>query len=114
MSMVCNILTFWINLDGLIQSSNLNAIESSMTRVFCMQGAMKFHHWLLDVVPPAVTHTLNNPHTSKSWIDRLATDVQSAILRGKEAKFHSSNYLPNLFFPHEYVMKLVFSGHCFA
>jgi len=105
MSMVRDIPIFWINLDALIQSSNLNAIESSMTRVFCMQGAMKFHHWLLSVVPTAVTRTLNNTHTSKSWIDRLAMDIQSAILRGKEAKFHSSDYLPNLFSPCEYVMK---------
>jgi hypothetical protein len=102
---VRDIPTFWINLNGLIQSSNLNAIESSMTRIFCMQGALKFHHWLLNVVPTAVRRTLNNPRPSKVWIDQLAADIQTAIHKREGATFHSSDYLPNLLFPCAYAMK---------
>lgn len=104
MGMVCDIPKFWINLDGLVNSSNLNAIESIMTRVFCMQGALKFHYWLLDVIQPAITRTSNGACNPKIWIDRLATDVRWAIEKGGSATFHSSNYLPNLGFPREYEM----------
>jgi len=45
---------FWINLNGLVQNSNLNAMECCITRVFCMQGALIFHRWLSDVVLAAV------------------------------------------------------------
>src|SRR6266446_5664276 len=35
---VNNLPKFWVNLTGLAHSSNLNAIESCITRVFCMRG----------------------------------------------------------------------------
>jgi len=37
MNNVYNIPKFWINLDGLGHSSNLNVIESYITRAYCMQ-----------------------------------------------------------------------------
>ena len=101
---VRDIPIFWVNLNGLIHSSNLNAIESSITRVFCMQGALKFHHWLLEVVPAAVRRTSNVAHKSTLWIDRLATNVRTAIGTGRGATFYSSDYL-SLLFPCEYTMK---------
>ena len=103
-SMVYNIPKFWVNLDGLIQSSNLNAIETMMTRVFCMQGALKFHYWLHAIILAAIRRTSNPSHKSKSWIDELATDVRSAIDSRRSATFCSSKYLPNLLFHREYTM----------
>ena len=105
MGLVCNIPKFWINLNGLVQSSNLNAVETIMTRVFCMQGALKFHFWLLDIIPAAIKRISNPSHLPKLWIDRLATDVRSSIHKGGRATFHSSHYLPNLLFPREYTME---------
>ena len=104
MSMVCDIPKFWINLDGLAQSSNLNSIESTITRVFCMQGALKFYYWLLDIVPKAIDRISNPNHKPKSWIDRLVTDVQSSMYKEAGAMFDSSNYLPNLAFHRQYKM----------
>lgn len=102
--MVCNIPKFWINLDGLVHSSNLNAIELTMTWVFCMQDALKFHYWLQDVIPPAITRTSNPAHIPKLWIDKLVKDVRLSLDKGGPATFHSSYYLPNLGFHSEYHM----------
>jgi hypothetical protein len=104
MSMVCDIPKFWINLEALEQSSDLNSIESTITRVFCMQGALKFHYWLLDIIPSAIKHTSKPSHKPKTWIDKLITDVRSSIAKGGHATFHSSKYLPNLMFPEKYKM----------
>ena len=91
MSLVYNIPKFWINLDGLVHSSDLNAIKSQMMRVFCMQGSLRVYHWLLDVMPTAVGCLSRN-----NWLDRFATDVELAFDRKKSATFSSTNYLPNL------------------
>lgn len=101
---VCNIPKFWINLEGLEQSSNLTTVETTMTRVFCMQGALKFHYWLQDIIPAAIGRTSNPTHQPKSWIDKLATDIRSSLLKGGEASFLSLNYLPNLNTAREYKM----------
>ena len=50
MGTVCDIPKFWINLNGLNQSSNLTTIETTITHVFCMQEALKFHYWLLAII----------------------------------------------------------------
>lgn len=99
-ALVCQIPSFWSNLNGLIQSSNLNMIESRMTRVFCMQGAWRFHHWLLLVVPAAVDRK-----SCTAWIDQLAQDVGIAIEQGKSVIFHSANYLPGLDIQREYTIQ---------
>jgi hypothetical protein len=103
--MVYDIPKFWINIEGLEQSSNLNVIETIMTRVFCMQGALKFHFWLLDIIPAAVSRISNPNHKPKLWIDKLATDVQSSIHKRGGATFNSSQYLPDLAFHREYIME---------
>ena len=58
MSTACTLIykipNFWSNLNSLFQSSNINAIEASMTRIFCMHGARHFHNWLLHIIPAAV------------------------------------------------------------
>ena len=100
MNNVYDIPKFWINLDGLKHSSNLNAIESCITRVYCMQGALSFHHWLVDIVQRAVGST--SRHT---WIDKLAWDVQIAINGKQTTTFNSADYLPNLMFHREYTYK---------
>ena len=66
-TLIYEIPNFWSNLNGLFQSSNLNAIEASMTHIFCMQGARHFHNWLLHVVPAAVERK-----SCMTWIDKLA------------------------------------------
>jgi hypothetical protein len=99
---VCNIPKFWINLDALNQSSNLTTVETTMTRVFCMQGALKFHYWLLDIIPATIERTSNPDHQPKSWIDKLATDIRLSLFKGGVASFLSSNYLPNLPYPRSY------------
>ena len=104
MGTVCQIPKFWVNLDGLVQSSNLNSIESIITRVFCMQGALKFHYWLQDIIPASIKRTSKPDHIPKTWIDMLTTDVRSSIHESGVAKFSSSDYLPNLVFPHVYEM----------
>jgi hypothetical protein len=104
-SMVCDIPKFWINLGGLTHSSNLTAIESTMTHVFCMQGALKFHYWLLDIIPAAIIRTSKAAHKPKLWIDKLVTDIRSSLDKGGSATFQSSKYLENLVFPREYRMK---------
>ena len=100
MNNVYDIPKFWINLDGLKHSSNLNAIESCITRVYCMQGALSFHHWLVDIVQRAVGSP--SRHT---WIDKLAGDVQIAINGKQTTTFDSADYLPNLMFHREYTYK---------
>jgi hypothetical protein len=104
MSLVCDIPKFWINLDALVQSSNLNAMETTMTRVFCMQSALKFHFWLLDIISDAIRRISNPKYLPKLWIDRLATDIRLSIRKGGGATFDSSDYLPNLAFPRQYKM----------
>jgi hypothetical protein len=104
MGTVCNIPKFWVNLDGLVQASNLNSIESTITRVFCMQGALKFHYWLQNIIPTAIRRTSNPDHIPKTWIDKLTTDVRSSISKGGSATFSSADYLPNLGFPLAYDM----------
>lgn len=91
---------FWINLDGLAHSSNLNMIESSITRVFCMQGALIFHRWLSNVIPAAVKR-----HSGNSWLDRLTQKVRSTIELKQTGLFNSAEYLPNLSFHHIYTLE---------
>lgn len=91
MDNVRSIPKFWVNLEGLSQNSDLNALESCFTRAFCMQGALLLHHWLLDVVPAAVERSSRN-----SWIDKLAWDVETAINQKISKDFDSEMYLPNL------------------
>jgi hypothetical protein len=99
-ALVCQIPSFWFNLDGLIHSSNLNLIEARLTRVFCIQGAWRFHNWLLCVIPTAVDRM---SHTT--WIDKLAQDVSITIEQGKSAIFCSADYLPGLDIPREYTIQ---------
>lgn len=103
-NMVNNIPRFWVNITGLEESSNLTTVESIMTRVFCMEGALKFHYWLLDVIPASLDRISNPNHQPKFWIDILATDVQTSVLAGGAASFNSSDYLPNLPEARTYVM----------
>lgn len=100
MSSMCDIPKFWINLTGLGHSSNLNVIESCMTRVFCMQGALIFHRWLSTVIPAAVNSLSRN-----TWLDKLAWKVQQAIDQKQMATFNSADYLPNLAFHQVYSLK---------
>ena len=97
MNNVYDIPKFWINLDGLRHSSNLNAMESCITRVYCMQGALNFHHWLVNIVQRVVESP--SRHT---WIEKLAWDVQIAIDGKQTTTFNSADYLPNLKFHREY------------
>ncbi len=85
---------FWVNLEGLAHNSNLNALESCITRVFCMRGALTLHHWLLDVVPAAVERSSRN-----TWIDKLVWDIRMAMDQNKSKDFDSEKYLPNLKHP---------------
>ena len=83
--------SFWANLEGLAHSSNLNTVESCITRVYCMQGALNLHHWLLTVVPAAVEDPSRN-----SWINKLAWDVEAAMRANEGKEFDSRDYLPKL------------------
>ena len=104
--MVCNIPRFWANIEGLVHSSNMTTVETTMTRVYCMQGALKFRNWLQDVIPAAISRTSDPNHKPKSWIDRLATDVQLSLLKpgNSNITFHSSDYLPNLAYGRQYTV----------
>ena len=82
---------FWVNLNALAHNSNLNALESCITRVYCMRSALCLHRWLLQVVPPAVERTSRN-----TWIDRLVWDVGTAMDGKKTVDFNSESYIPNL------------------
>lgn len=99
-TLIYQIPKFWFNLNGLIQSSNLNAIEAGMTRVFCIQGAWRFHKWLLRIVPAAVDHT-----SRTTWIDKLASDVSRATEQGRSVIFRSADYLPGLDIQREYTIQ---------
>ena len=105
MSMVYNIPKFWINLKGLVQASNLTALETTMTCAFCMKGALKFHFWLLDVIPTAIERISKPSYIPKIWIDKLVTYVQSSLHKRSSATFLSSDYLPDLAFHYEYKME---------
>lgn len=105
MNLVYDIPKFWINIQSLDHSSNLNAIETIMTRVFCMQGALKFHFWLLDIIPAAIGRISNPTHTPKLWIDKLARDVRISIQKRNGATFCSSQYLPELIPSRQYEME---------
>ena len=87
--------SFWSNLDGLVHSSNMNAIEASMIHVFYMQGALKIHQWLLDIVPAAVERI-----SKRTWLDELVADVRLALGRKGGATFSSQKYLPGLLAEH--------------
>ena len=121
-TLIYKIPDFWSNLNGLLQSSNLNTIEASITRVFCMQGARHFYNWLLYVTPVAVDCKLRmtwhfhnwllyvvpaavDCKLRMTWIDQLAQDVDDAIERGQAVTFHSIDYLPQLDIPHEYTVQ---------
>ena len=91
---------FWVNLEGLAHKSNLNSLESYITCVFCMRGALILHHWLLDVVQLAVQNV--NNASCNTWIDRLSWDVDIAIGQKKTMIFESENYLPHLQHPHTF------------
>jgi hypothetical protein len=90
---------FWTNLSGLIHSSNLGMIEANITRVYCMQGALRFHKWLLYVVSAAVERESNS-----TWINKLACDVRNAIQAGTRMTFRSIDYLPRLDISREYTI----------
>jgi hypothetical protein len=94
---VYDIPKFWINLNGLKHSANLNIIESYITRTYCMQGALNFHLWLVDIVQQAVKST--SRHT---WIEKLAWDVEMAVNQKRKLDFDSVNYLSNLTFHSRY------------
>jgi hypothetical protein len=94
---VYDIPKFWINLNGLIHSSNLNIIESCITRAYCMQGALNFHLWLIDIVQSAVASS--SRHT---WIGKLAWDVEIAVNKKQTVAFDSIKYLPNLTYHRTY------------
>ena len=100
MSSMYDIPRFWINLNGLAHSSNLNIVESCITRVFCMQGALSFHRWLLEVIPAAVHRQSRN-----TWLEKLAWDVERAIFGKREVTFNSASYLPNLAFHSVYLLR---------
>ena len=85
---------FWVNLEGLAHNSNLNALESCITCVFCMRSALRLHHWLLQIVPAAVERSSRN-----TWIDKLVWDVGSTMDLRKSMDFDSRKYLPNLKHP---------------
>jgi hypothetical protein len=94
---VYEIPRFWANLDGLRNSSNLNIIESCITRAYCMQGSLNFHLWLIDIVQNAVASS--SRHT---WIEKLAWDVEMAVDRRQTVVFDSLKYLPNLMYHQTY------------
>ena len=56
-----------------------------------MRSALCLHHWLLDVVPPAVDRSSRN-----TWIDRLVMDVGIAMDGSKKVDFDSEAYIPGL------------------
>ena len=97
---VYEIPKFWINLDGLRHSSNLNVIESHITRAYCMQGASNFHWWLINIVQHAIESSSRN-----TWIDKLASKVQRAVILNQTVTFDSAEYLPNLIFNRTYCYK---------
>lgn len=105
-STVCDIPRFWTNINGLVKSSNLTTVETTMTRVFCMQGTLKFHYWLEEVIPAAIQRISKSVHEPKIWIDKLAAKVQSSILIGGDATFNSFEYLPKLPNIREYMVTL--------
>ena len=70
-----------------------------------MQGALKFHFWLLDVIPAAIRCISDPTHIPKLWIDKHATDVRTSIRKGGGATICSTRYLPDLAFPREYKME---------
>lgn len=98
LSNVYEIPKFWINLDGLRNSSNLNIIESCITRAYCMQGSLNFHLWLIDIVQGAVEKSALR-HT---WIQKLAWEVEMAVNQSQTVAFASKEYLPELLFPETY------------
>lgn len=94
MDMVRQLPKCWVNLKGLARQSNLNTLESCITRVFCIKSASTLHHWLLDIVPAAIKR---NSHST--WIDKLVSDVRMAINGKKSKDFASDDYLPYLNHP---------------
>ena len=82
---------FWANLEVLVHSSNFNIMESYITRTYCMQGALNFHLWLINIVQSAMDSSSH--HT---WIVKLASDVEIAVNKCCTVDFESVKYLPNL------------------
>ena len=101
MNNVYDIPKFWVNLKALGHSSNLNIIESCITRAYCMQGALNFHLWLIDIVQHAV-NVSSSKSSGHSWIQSLARDVETAVSGRKTIAFNSLSYLPNLGFHRTY------------
>jgi hypothetical protein len=83
-----------------MHSSNLNIIESYITRAYCMQGALNFHLWLINIVQSAVKSSSSN-----TWIGILASDVKNAVSQNRTANFDSAKYLPFLKFHQTYPYK---------
>jgi hypothetical protein len=82
-----------------MHASNLNIIESCITRAYCMQGALDFHYWLTDIIQRASKRA---SESSNTWINKLMADVQTAIYQKKTVTFESVDYLPKLRFPETY------------
>jgi hypothetical protein len=95
MNNVYDVPKFWANLNALVHSSNLNIIESCITRAYCMQGALNFHLWLIDIVQHAV-NVSSRKSSGHSWIQSLARDVETAVSNRETTAFDSLKYLPNL------------------
>lgn len=94
---VYQIPKFWVNIRGLEHSSNLYNIESLISCTYCIQGALNFHLWLIEIVQDAVQSS--SRHT---WIQRLAWEVGIAVNRKKTVLFNSIDYLPELKFHRTY------------
>jgi hypothetical protein len=88
---VYDIPMFWINIDGLMHSSNLSIVESRITRAYCMQGALNFHLWLIDIVQNAIESS-----SYRTWIEKLASHVRIAVNQKNTVVFDSIEYLPKL------------------
>ena len=88
---VYDIPMFWINIDGLMHSSNISIVESRITRAYCMQGALNFHIWLIDIVQHAIESS-----SCRTWIKKLASDVWMAVNQKRTVVFDSIEYLPKL------------------
>lgn len=91
MNNVYDIPIFWSNLNGLVHASNENIVEACFTRAYCMQSALNFHIWLTNIIQSAMESS-----SRRSWIERLAYDVQVAVHQKRMVTFDSVEYLPKL------------------
>ena len=76
-----------------MHSSNLSIGESRITCAYCMQGALNFHIWLIDIVQHAIE---SSSSSCRTWIEKLASDVWMAVNQKKTVVFYSIEYLPKL------------------